>query len=137
MKVSEIMSKKVEPIAPHLSLRSAARLMKENNLGSMLVVEEGKLVGIITDRDISVYAIAMGYGSESTEVRKVMAKEVFTCHADQEIDDAAQIMKQQHIRRLAVLNGDNSISGFLSVDDIARASQELAGSILEAATPTH
>lgn len=137
MKVKDIMSTKVEALLPHYSLRTAARKMKEFNLGSMPVVENGDLLGIITDRDISVFAIAMGYGSESTEVQKVMSKEVYTCQPEQELSDAAHIMEQQHIRRLAVLDGENGLEGFLSVDDIARVSPDLAGAVLEAATPTH
>lgn len=137
MKVKDIMSTKVEALEPHFSLRTAARKMKELNLGSMPVVASGDLLGIITDRDISVFAIAMGYGSESTEVQKVMSKEVYTCQPDQELSEAAEIMEQQHIRRLAVLDGDSCLEGFLSVDDIARVSSELAGAVLEAATPRH
>jgi len=131
------MSTQVEVLLPHYSLRTAARKMKEFNLGSMPVVENGNLLGIITDRDISIFAIAMGYGSESTEVQKVMCKEVFTCQPDQDLSEAAHIMEQRHIRRLAVLDEDNCLDGFLSVDDIARVSCDLAGAVLVAATPTH
>jgi CBS domain-containing protein len=95
MKVKDIMSTQVEAIEPHLSLRSAARKMNELNLGSMPVVEDGKLLGIITDRDISVFAIAMGHGSESTEVRKMMTKDVFTCTGGQDLAEAALIMEQK------------------------------------------
>jgi len=137
MKVKDIMSTKVEVLLPHYSLRTAARKMKEFNLGSMPVVENGNLLGIITDRDISIFAIAMGYGSESTEVQKVMSKEVYTCQFDQDLSDAAHIMEQQHIRRLAVLDEDNCLDGILSVDDIARVSCDLAGAVLLAATPNH
>ena len=137
MKVKDIMSTKVESLLPYNSLRLAARKMSELNIGSMPIVENGKLLGIITDRDISVYAIAVGYGPQSTEVQKIMTKEVATCFEDQDLADAAQIMKQQHIRRLAVLDHDNCLEGFLSVDDIALASHDLAGAVLEAATPIH
>ena len=137
MKVKDIMSTKVEVIEPHISLRSAARIMNELNLGSMPVVEDGKLLGIITDRDISVFAIAMGYGSESTEVRKMMTKDVFTCTGAQDLTEAAQIMEQNQIRRLAVLDESNALEGFLSVDDIARVSHDLAGAVLEAVASVH
>ncbi|MDH5485609.1 MAG: CBS domain-containing protein [Gammaproteobacteria bacterium] len=137
MKVKEIMSTHVISLSPTDSLRQAARKMSEHNIGSMPVVENGKLLGIITDRDISVFAIAMGYGPQSTEVQKIMTTEVITCFNDQELGDAAQIMQQQHIRRLAVLDHDNHLEGFLSVDDIALASHDLAGAVLEAATPSH
>ena len=137
MKVKDIMSTEVKTLQPHNTLRTAARKMKDFNLGSMPVVDDGNILGIITDRDISVFAIAVGYGSESTEVQKIMSKEVFTCNPDQELGDAAQIMEQQHIRRLAVVDNDECVQGFLSVDDIARVSHELAGAVLEAATPIH
>jgi CBS domain-containing protein len=137
MKVKDIMSTQVEAIEPHLSLRSAARKMNELNLGSMPVVEDGKLLGIITDRDISVFAIAMGHGSESTEVRKMMTKDVFTCTGGQDLAEAALIMEQKQIRRLAVLDESNALAGFLSVDDIARVSHDLAGAVLEAVSSVH
>lgn len=137
MKVKDIMSTKVEVLLPHYSLRTAARKMKEFNLGSMPIVENGELLGIVTDRDISVFAIAMGHGSDSTQVQKIMSKEVYICHADNDISDAAQIMEQLHIRRLVVLDSNESMEGFISVDDIARVSHELAGAVLEAATPIH
>ena len=137
MKIKDIMNTKVESVESHNRLRSAARKMKELNIGSMLVVDDGKLCGFITDRDISVYAIAMGYGSESTDVKQVMNTEVVTCFADQDINEAAQIMQQQNIRRLVVLDKDNALEGILSVDDIARVSHDLAGAVLEAATTSH
>lgn len=137
MKVRDIMTRRVETLKPTTSLRHAARRMSEFNIGSMPVVDDkGTLLGIITDRDISVYAIAMGHDPQSTEVQKIMTKNVATCLADQELDVAAEIMEQLHIRRLAVLEND-LLTGFLSVDDLARASWDLAGAVLEAATPVH
>jgi CBS domain-containing protein len=137
MKVQEIMTTKVESVSPTTSLRNAARKMKDLDVGSMMVVDGDKLLGIITDRDISVYAIAMGHDPQSTEVQKVMSREVFTCAEDLDISAAAEIMEEHHIRRLAVTDDDNTMAGFLSVDDLAHVSRELAGSVLEAATPIH
>lgn len=137
MKVREIMTQKVETLKPTASLRQAARKMSEFNVGSMPVIDEsGTLLGIITDRDISVFAIAMGHNPQTTEVQKVMTKNVATCLADQELSDAADIMEQLHIRRLAVME-NNALAGFLSVDDLARASYDLAGAVLESASAVH
>lgn len=137
MKVRDIMTTKVESLKPTTVLRTAARKMSELNIGSMPVVDDnGKLLGIITDRDISVYAIAMGRNPQDTEVQKIMSKDVATCLADQELSDAASIMEQRHVRRLAVMDNDE-LSGFLSVDDLAQVSSDLAGAVLEAATPIH
>ena len=137
MKVQEIMSKKVETIKPSSSLRAAARSLSNLNVGALPVVDDGKLVGIITDRDVSVYAIAIGRDPQNTDVQKVMTKDVFTCYEDQKLSEAAEIMEQHNIRRLAVMNRNDEIAGFLSVDDLAQVSHELAGGVLEAAIAIH
>ncbi len=137
MRVQEIMSTKVETIKPTSSLRATARTLSNLNVGALPVVDDGKLVGIITDRDVSVYAIALGRDPQSTEVQKVMTKEVYTCRENQELSEAAEIMEKHNIRRLAVMNSNNDIAGFLTVDDIAHVSHELAGNVLEAAIAIH
>lgn len=137
MKVQEIMSTKVETIKPTSSLRAAARRFSELNVGVLPVVDEGKLVGIITDRDVSVYAIAIGREPQSTDVKVVMTKEVFTCNANQSLAEAAEIMEQHNIRRLAVVSDSEEVVGILTVDDIAQVSHELAGGVLEAAIAIH
>jgi CBS domain-containing protein len=137
MKVQEIMTTTVESIAPDKTLRQAARKMSDLGVGSLPVMEDGRLLGIITDRDISCFAVAMGRDPNSTEVQKAMTREVTTCFADQDISAAAQLMSERHIRRLAVLNHDNRVTGLLSVDDLAQVSHDLAGGVLEAATPIH
>lgn len=137
MKVQDIMSTSTVTIEPRFSLRQAARKMSELGVGSLIIAEKGKLLGIITDRDIACFAVAMGRDANSTEVSTVMTKEVTTCFTDQEVDDAAHLMEQYHIRRLPVVGHDNSMAGFLSVDDLARYSHELAGEVLNAATPSH
>ena len=137
MKVSELMSARVESVAPHVNLRSAARHMKETGVGALPVVEDGKLLGIITDRDLACFAIAMGHDLNSEPVTKVMSKEVVSCRPDQDIEEAAALMEKHHIRRLLVVNPDNSLAGFFSVDDLVRGSHELAGAVLASATALH
>ena len=137
MKVQEVMSKKVETISPISSLRAAARTLSNLGVGALPVVDNGKLLGIITDRDVSVHAIAIGRDPQNTEVKRVMTKEVFTCYEDQKLAEAAEIMEEHKIRRLAVLNRNEEIAGFLSVDDLAPVSHELAGAVLAAATAAH
>jgi len=138
MKIQEIMSTKVESILPTSTLRRAAQKMSQLDIGSLPIIsDDGTLVGIITDRDISCFAVAMGHDPNSTEIQKVMTKEVFTCFDDQDISEAANLMEKKHIRRLTVVNHDNNVVGLLSVDDLARSSHDLAGAVLEAATPIH
>lgn len=137
MKVKEIMSANVEIVKPTSSLRATARTLSNLNVGALPVIDDGKLVGIITDRDVSVHAIAIGREPQSTDVQTVMTKEVFTCKADQSLAEAAEIMEQHNIRRLAVVNEDGEVVGILTVDDIAQVSHELAGGVLEAAIAIH
>jgi CBS domain-containing protein len=137
MKVSELMTSHVESITPSTNLRGAARKMKEMGVGALPVVEDGKVLGIITDRDLACFAIAMGHDLNSAPVSKIMTTQVVTCTPDQDIAAAAKLMASSHIRRLLVLNGDASLAGFFSVDDLVRGSHELAGAVLEAATPVH
>lgn len=137
MKVQEIMSTKVETIKPTSSLRATARTLSNLNVGALPVVDDGKLVGIITDRDVSVYAIAIGREPQSTDVEVVMTKEVFTCDENQKLTEAAEIMEQHNIRRLVVVNSNNDVVGILTVDDLAQVSHELAGGVLEAAIAIH
>ena len=137
MKVSELMTPHVESITPSTNLRGAARKMKEMGVGALPVVEDGKVLGIITDRDLACFAIAMGHDLNSAPVSKIMTTQVITCTPDQDIAAAAKLMESNHIRRLLVLNGDASLAGFFSVDDLVRGSHELAGAVLEAATPVH
>jgi CBS domain-containing protein len=138
MKIQEIMTSRVESILPTATLRRAAQKMAQLEIGSLPIIsDEGALLGIITDRDISCYAVAMGHDPNSTEVQKVMTKEVFTCLEDQDITNAASLMEDKHIRRLTVVNLNNDVVGLLTVDDLALTSPDLAGAVLEAATPTH
>lgn len=137
MKVNELMSSKVEFTTPTSTTKEAARQMHDTHVGALPVVDNGKLVGIITDRDICCKVTATGRDAGWTKVEEVMVKNVTTCSDDMSISDAANIMIAHHIRRLAVMNKDNSMVGLLSVDDLARSSHELASTVLEASTQAH
>ncbi len=137
MKINELMTARVETIAPGSTVKEAARKMHDLHIGSLPVVEGGQLVGIITDRDVCCRVVATGRDAVMTQVKEVMVKDVTTCFDDQDIADAARLMSDHHIRRLAVLTRDNSMAGFLSVEDLARGSRDLASSVLEASTPVH
>lgn len=137
MKVQEIMKSPVETIAPTENTKEAAQRMHDKHIGSLPVVDNGQLVGIITDRDICVRVTATGRDAVSTSVKEVMGKSVETCTADQDVNDAAQAMMDHHIRRIVVLDSKKAIVGFLSVDDLAKTSHELASKVLEATIPIH
>jgi len=135
MLVREIMNDTLESILPSASLREAALKMRDLNLGSLPVAEDGKLVGMITDRDICCRGVADGFDPATTAVREIMSREVTFCFSDDTVTHAARQMGTLHIRRLPVLNHDKSIAGFLSVDDVAHYSRQLAGEVLDTIRP--
>jgi CBS domain-containing protein len=137
MKVSNLMSSKVEFTTPTSTTKEAARQMHDEHVGALPVVVDEQLVGIITDRDICCKVTATGRDAGWTKVEEVMTKDVVTCLDDLDTSDAANIMIDHNIRRLAVLNHQSALVGFLSVDDLARSSYELASSVLEASRTVH
>jgi len=137
MKTQDVMTFPVETISPKESIKDAAVKMRNRHVGTLLVVDAGKLVGMITDRDICCNVIAANRDAVMTEVKEIMVKGISTCFDDQEISDAASIMANHHVRRLPVVHHDMSLAGILSIDDIARTSHELAGTVLESARPVH
>ena len=136
MLVREIMSHKMESILPTASLREAAQKMRDLNLGSLPVLEDGKLMGMITDRDICCRGIAEGFDPTRAEVREIMSRDIWFCFSDDSVTAAVRQMEERHIRRLAVLNRDKTMAGFLSVDDLAHYSRQLAGEVLDSVRPT-
>lgn len=137
MNISELMNSKVESTTSNATTKEAARQMHDIHVGCLTVMDDDQLVGIVTDRDICCKVTATGRVAGFTKVSEIMSKDVITCTEDQSIDEAAEIMISNHIRRLAVVDSGNNITGFLSVDDLARASHELASSVLESTTTYH
>ena len=137
MKVKDLMSTQVEYTTPETSVKEAAHMMHELHVGALPVMEDGQLLGMITDRDICCKVIATGHSAGRTKVEEVMTKNVTTCFDDQNIGDATNIMIENHVRRIAVLDHENTMVGLLSVDDLARNSHDMASSVLEASTQRH
>ena len=131
------MSSNVEFTTPTSTTKEAARQMHDQHVGALPVIIDKRLVGIITDRDICCKVTATGRDAGWTKVEEVMVKDVVTCFDDQSARDAADIMIDNHIRRLAVMTHDNYMVGFLSVDDLARSSHDLASAVLEASRTVH
>ena len=137
MRVSELMSKNVEHVAPDQSIRLATRKMRDLNVGSLPVLLGDELVGIVTDRDLACFSVALGHDPINTSISMVMSKKVVTCYEDDDIADAARIMEKKRIRRLAVIDHENRLTGLFSIDDLARGSHKLAGIVLAAAEAIH
>ena len=120
MRVSEAMTPDVRIAAPSQSIQEAAKMMAEIDAGVLPVGENDRLVGMITDRDIAVRAVAKGLDPK-TKVREVMSDEVLYCFDDEDLDDVAHNMADIKVRRLPVLNRDKRLVGIVSLGDIAMA----------------
>lgn len=118
MRVAEVMTRDVRLIEPNQTIRDAARLMAEMDAGIMPVREGDRLVGMITDRDIAVRAVAQGRGPD-TAVREVMTDEVKYCYEDDDTNDVARNMADIQVRRLPVLTRDKRLVGIISLGDMA------------------
>jgi CBS domain-containing protein len=118
MKVNEIMTRDVCLVSPGQSLREVAAEMEKHDVGVMPVGDNDRLVGMITDRDIAIRGISHGLGPDA-RVRDVMSAEVKYCFEDDAIDDLAQNMASEQIRRLPVLNNKKRLVGIISLGDLA------------------
>jgi CBS domain-containing protein len=137
MLVKEIMTPKMETAGPNLTLQDAARKMRDLNIGALPISEDGRLIGMVTDRDICCRGVADGLDPATTPLRAVMSRQIACCFSDDTIPDAILQMEHKHIRRLAVVNRDQTFAGMLSVDDLARYSRHVAGEVIDQARPGH
>lgn len=118
MRVSEVMTRHVEVVDPGQPIQKAAQSMCDMDVGALLVGENDRLVGIVTDRDIAVRAVAQGRNA-NTPVRDVMTPEVRYCFEDEDVRDVADNMADEQIRRLPVLNREKRLVGILTIGDLA------------------
>ncbi|MGH9946869.1 MAG: CBS domain-containing protein [Pyrinomonadaceae bacterium] len=119
----EIMTTDVKTVSRETSLRDVAAMMREGDVGSMPVVDGGKLVGIVTDRDIVIRAIAEGKDSE-TPVGEAMTAELFTVKADDYVFEAIRLMGDKQIRRVPVVNDDGTLAGIIAMADVALETED-------------
>ena len=133
MQIREVMTKGVEVVRPEETLQNAAQKMKSIDVGPLPVCDGERLVGMITDRDIIVRATAEGRDPKTTPVKDAMTPEVVYVFEDQDIEEAASLMKERQIRRLVVLDRNKKLVGILSLGDIAADTRDdrLSGDVLE------
>lgn len=139
MKVRDLMSRNVAEVSPDTSLEEVARMMKEMNIGSVPVCESGRVVGIVTDRDIIVRELAMGKNPVATRVGDVMTHGISTVSPDMDIHDAAKLMSDKQIRRLPVVDNGRLV-GMIAIGDMAVRStlEDDAGEALsDISKPSH
>jgi CBS domain-containing protein len=118
MRVSEVMTRHVEIMNPRQSIREAAQRMCDMDVGALPIGDNDRLVGMLTDRDIAVRAVALGKDANSP-IRDVMSTDVRYCFEDEEVLAVADTMADQQLRRLPVLNRDKRLVGILTIGDLA------------------
>ena len=118
MKCSEIMTKNVRYAPPDASLREVAAMMRDGDMGAVPVVDGGKLIGIVTDRDIVVRAVSEGKSADSP-ISEAMTTELFTVAPDDFVFEAIRLMGDKQVRRVPVVNTDGSLAGIIAMADVA------------------
>jgi CBS domain-containing protein len=133
MRIKEIMTSEVEVIPESTSLVEAAQLMKKLNVGSLPVVEAGKVIGILTDRDIVIRSTAMGHDPNEVTAKDIMTPQPDYCYFDQDVKEVANLMGEKKIRRLPVLDREMQLVGIISLGDLATEADKnnLSGETLE------
>lgn len=133
MHVKDAMTRDVELASPNQTIREAALLMGKTDCGALPVADHDSLVGMITDRDIAIRAVAAGKGPE-TPVKEVMTAEVLYCYEDQTLEEVADNLGDVKVRRLPVMSRDKRLVGILSLGDMARTANgtDPAGDALKA-----
>jgi CBS domain-containing protein len=132
MKIREIMTRNVETVRPEHVIQEAASKMKSLDVGSLPVCDNRKLLGMITDRDITVRAVADGRNPGITPVQDAMTPGVTYCYDDQDVSEAAKLMKEHQIRRLPIVNRQHELVGIVALGDLAvDGDRKMSGKVLE------
>ena len=133
MQVFEAMTPDVVRVTPETTLMEAARAMKDLDIGPLPVCQADRLLGMITDRDITIRATAEGRDPRSTPVSDIMTSDAVCCHESDDVRTAAALMQQMQLRRLLVVNDDGRLVGIVSLGDLVlqTGDEKLAGRTLE------
>lgn len=123
MKAKDIMTASPSCCSPNDSLQDAARTMRDNDCGAVPVVEDGRVVGIVTDRDLAVRALAQGKSAD-TKVRDIITRDPCCCKADDDVHDVAKAMADNQVRRIPIIDSGGRCIGIVSQADLARAAHD-------------
>jgi CBS domain-containing protein len=118
MQLSQIMSTDIQVIPPDATIQFAAERMRQMDVGSLPVGSNDRLIGMVTDRDITIRAVAQGC-APNTPVRQAMSNGATFCYEDDDIEQAMKVMEEKQIRRLPIVNRDKRVVGIVSLGDLA------------------
>ena len=137
-KIKDIMTSDVHIILPDCIVQEAAQKMLKLGVGALPVCDGEKILGIVTDRDITLRAVASGRDIQNTKAREIMSSPIVYCFENQDIEEVSRIMEVKQIRRLVVLNQEKKLVGIVSLGDVAvkTGRDDLAGEILEKVSMT-
>lgn len=119
MKIKDIMTKEIACVDANSTAADAAKKMKDQNVGTILVIDQNQLKGLVTDRAITTRAVAEGKDPKSLPVTDIMTKDVVGCSEEDDVFDALKTMGQNKIRRMPVVNDQDHLVGVVSMSDIA------------------
>ncbi|MGO9007577.1 MAG: CBS domain-containing protein [Beijerinckiaceae bacterium] len=138
MKTKQVMHKGVEWVSPDTPVRKLAKMMKEFDIGAVPIGEGDKLVGMVTDRDLCLRALADGKDIESMTARDVMTAGIIWCRDDEDVEEAADLMERKKVRRLPVIDENKRMVGMLSLGDVSHAAGlKTAGELTKAVSAHH
>lgn len=126
MKINEIMTTDVEVVRPEASIMDAAQRMARLGIGALPVCDGERLIGMVTDRDLAVRAVAEGCNPQNTTVRDCMSPKIVYCFEDQDLDEARNTMEKMQIRRLPVISRSKKLVGILAIGDLAIKTDDVA-----------
>lgn len=131
MQVQQIMQREIRLADANMTIRDAARSMRVDNIGALPVSENGRLIGMVTDRDIVVRAVAEERSPGDTSVREVMSQGLCYCFEDDDVDEAAVVMAKHQVRRLPVINREKQLVGVVALADLGRSEEGAAQEALK------
>jgi len=138
MKVKDMMHKGVECVSPDTAINFIAKKMRDLDVGAIPVAANGKLVGMVTDRDITIRCVVGNETMSSIKAKDVMTSGVIYCRDNEDVEDAVRIMEGKQVRRLPVLNEAMQVVGMVSLGDLSHAlPRDLTGEVAKAVSAHH
>jgi CBS domain-containing protein len=130
MKIKDLMTHDVSFVTPDTPVAEVARRMRDEDIGSVPIVENDRMIGMVTDRDIVVRCVAAG-DTEGATARTAMSPRVLYCYEDQSVNEILENMAEQQVRRMPVVNREKRLVGVVSIGDLSQKSQRKAGESLK------
>ena len=130
MKIKDVMTQDVSFVTPDAPVAEVAQRMRDDDIGAVPVVENDRMIGMVTDRDIVIRCVASG-SLQGATARMAMSPRVLYCYDDQSVNEILENMAEQQVRRLPVVNRDKRLVGVVSIGDLSQKSQRKAGESLK------